>query len=73
LQLQVIPMLFIILFYHFLLFEIFISTILQIRQEWELVQKSFISTFFLVCLFEIRISTIEIEKKIKKIKKTKFN
>ena len=29
--------------------------------------------FFLVCLFEIRISTIEIEKKIKKIKKTKFN
>jgi hypothetical protein len=42
---------------HFLLFEIFISTILQIKQEWEMVQKS----------FEIRISTIEIEKK-KKIK-----
>jgi hypothetical protein len=31
---------------HFLLFEIFISTILQIKQEWEMVQKSFISTFF---------------------------
>ena len=31
---------------HFLLSEIFISTILQIRQEWEMVQKSFISTFF---------------------------
>ena len=30
---------------HFLLSEIFISTILQIRQEWEKVQKSFISTF----------------------------
>ena len=49
---------------HFLLSEIFISTILQIRQKREMVQKSFISTF-LVCLFEIRISTIEIKKKKK--------
>jgi hypothetical protein len=46
---------------HFLLSEIFIFTILQIKQEWEMVQKSFISTF-LVCLFEIRISSIEIKK-----------
>jgi hypothetical protein len=29
---------------HILLSEIFISTILQIRQEWEMVQKSFIVT-----------------------------
>jgi hypothetical protein len=46
---------------HFLLSEIFISTILQIRQEWEMVQSHSFQLFW-VCLFEIRISTIEIEK-----------
>jgi hypothetical protein len=37
---------------HFLLSEIFISTILQIRQEWVMVQKSFISTFFGLFIWE---------------------
>ena len=37
---------------HFLLSEIFISTILQIRQEWVMIQKSFISTYFGLFIWE---------------------